>query len=216
MIQWLHALSKSWMATLLMGGLTLSFVVWGIADVFTGVSSAGVAQVGSTDIGQQEFQRLYRNFIRNQSQQMGTEISPDMAQKMGLPQVALQQLISRTALSNEAERLGLTTPDVELAQNVRSMSAFRGPLGTFDRATFIQTLQTAGYSEDQFLAEVRQDMTRDQLDQAVEANFLVPVTYAQALFQFLNEKRAADYVILTPDQVGQCGAALGCGAGRPM
>ena len=202
MIQWMHALSKSWMATLLMGGLTLSFVVWGIADVFTGVSSAGVAQVGSTDIGQQEFQRLYRNFLRNQSQQTGTEITPDMAQKMGLPQVALQQLISRAALSNEAERLGLTTPDAELVQNVRSMAAFRGALGTFDRPTFIQVLQTAGYSEDQFLAEVRQDMTRDQLNQAVEANFLVPVTYAQALFQFLNERRAADYVILSPDQAG--------------
>ena len=35
----------------------------------------------------------------------------------------------------------------------------------------------------------------------------MPSTYAQALFQFLNEKRAADYVILSPDQVGQCGAA---------
>ena len=43
MIQWMHALSKSWMATLLMGGLTLSFVVWGIADVFTGASTSSVA-----------------------------------------------------------------------------------------------------------------------------------------------------------------------------
>ncbi|HEX4026150.1 MAG TPA: SurA N-terminal domain-containing protein [Rhizomicrobium sp.] len=202
MIQWLHALSKSWMATLLMGGLTLSFLVWGIADVFTGVSSSGVASVGSTDIGRQEFQRLYRNFVRNQSQQMGTEITPDMAQKMGLPQVALQQLISRTALDNEAVRLGLTTPDAELAQNVRAMAAFRGPLGTFDRPTFMQALQTAQYSEDQFLAEVRQDLTRDQLTQAVEGNFVVPPTYAQALFQYLNEKRAVDYVILSPDQAG--------------
>jgi peptidyl-prolyl cis-trans isomerase D len=202
MIQWLHALSKSWMATLLMGGLTLSFVVWGIADVFTGVSSSGVASVGSTEIGQQEFQRLYRNFVRNQGQQMGAEITPDMAQKMGLPQVALQQLISRTALDNEAVRLGLTTPDAELAQNVRAMSAFRGPLGTFDRPTFMQALQTAQYSEDQFLAEVRQDLTRDQLTHAVEGNFVVPPTYAQALFQYLNEKRAADYVILSPDQAG--------------
>jgi len=202
MIQWLHALSKSWVATLLMGGLTLSFVVWGIADIFTGVSSAGVATVGSTEIGQQEFQRLYRNFLRGQSQQMGTEITPDMAQKMGLPQVALQQMISRTAVDNEAERLGLTTPDADLAQNVRSMSAFRGPLGTFDRPTFMQALQTAQYSEDQFLAEVRRDMTRDQLTQAVEANFMVPATYAQALFQFLNERRAVDYVILTPEQAG--------------
>ena len=202
MIQWMHTLSKSWMATLLMGALTLSFVAWGIADVFTGMASSDVATVGSTEIDQQEFTRLYKNFLRNQGQQMGIDITPDMAQKMGLPQVALQQLLSRTALDNEANRLGLTTPDAELAQNVRAMSAFRGTLGQFDRPTFLQALQTAGYSEDQFLAEVRQDLTRDQLSQAVEGNFLVPPSYAQALFQYLNERRAADYVILSPDEAG--------------
>jgi peptidyl-prolyl cis-trans isomerase D len=202
MIQWMHTLSKSWMATLLMGGLTLSFVVWGIADVFTGVSTAGVATVGSTEISQQEFQRLYQNFVRNQGQQMGMDITPDMAQKMGLPQVALQQLLSRTALDNEADRLGLTTPDADLAQYVRGMSAFRGPLGTFDRPTFVQAISNAHYTEDQFLAEVRQEMTRDQLGTAVEGNFIVPPTYAQALFSYINEKRAADYVILSPDQAG--------------
>src|SRR6185369_15354917 len=97
--------SKSWMATLLMGGLTLSFVVWGIADVFTsGLMGSSVATVGGTDIGQAEFQR-------NQGEQMGTEITPDMAQKMGLSQVALQQMVSRTALNNEAQKLGLTVSD---------------------------------------------------------------------------------------------------------
>jgi peptidyl-prolyl cis-trans isomerase D len=202
MIQWMHALSKSWVATLLMGALALSFVVWGIADVFTGISTSGVATVGSTEISAQEFQRAYRNFVRNQGQQMGTEITPDMAEKMGLGQVALQQMVSRTALNNEAQRLGLTTSDAAVAQSVRSMAPFRGTLGTFDRATFVQTVQTAGYTEDQFLGEVRQDMTRDQLTQAIEANFLVPPTYAQAIFQYINEKRAADYVILTPEQAG--------------
>jgi peptidyl-prolyl cis-trans isomerase D len=68
MIQWMHGLSKSWMATLLMGALTLSFVVWGIADVFTGTSTSAVASVGGTDIGPAEFQRAYRNFLRNESQ----------------------------------------------------------------------------------------------------------------------------------------------------
>jgi len=202
MIQWMHALSKSWVATLLMGGLTLSFVVWGIADVFTGGSTSAVASVGGTDIGAAEFQRSYKNFLRNQGRQMGMDITPDMAQKMGLPQVALQQMIGATALDNEAARLGLTTSDTALAQNVRAMTPFRGPLGTFDRATFLQAINNAGYSEDQFLDEVRREMTRDQLTQAVEANFVVPPTYAQALFQYINEKRAADYVVLTPQAAG--------------
>jgi len=202
MIQWMHTLSKSWMATLLMGGLTLSFVVWGIADVFTGVGSNAVATVGSADIGTTEFQRAYKNFVRNQGQQMGAEITPDMAQKMGLAQVALQQLVSRTALNNEADRLGLTTSDAAVAQNVRAMAPFRGTLGQFDRPTFVQAIQAAGYTEDQFIAEVREDMTRDQLTTAVESNFLIPPTYAQAIFQYINEKRAADYVIISPEQAG--------------
>ena len=36
MLQWMHRISTSWVASLFMGALALSFVVWGIADVFTG------------------------------------------------------------------------------------------------------------------------------------------------------------------------------------
>src|SRR6185437_2590940 len=122
MIQWMHALSKSWVATLLMGGLTLSFVVWGIADVFTGGSTTAVASVGGTEIDAQAFQRNYKNFIRNQGQRMGMEITPDMAQKMGLPQVALQQMLGSAAIDNEGTRLGLTTSDTAVAQYVRAMA----------------------------------------------------------------------------------------------
>ena len=202
MIQWMHRLSKSWVATLLMGGLALSFVVWGIADVFTGMGGDAVATVGATDIGQGDFQRSYRNFLRNQGQQMGAEITPDMAQKMGLGQVALQQMVSRAALDNEGSKLGLTTPDAEVAQEVRGMSVFRGPLGSFDRPTFLQAINNAGYSEDEFIAENRRDMTRNQLTRAIEGDFMIPPTYAQALFEFINERRAADYVIVSPDTAG--------------
>lgn len=202
MIQWMHHLSKSWVAVILMGMLGMSFVVWGIADVFTGGTSNAAITVGGTQIGQAEFQRVYRNFLRNQGQQMGTEITPDLAQKMGLGNVALQQLVSRTALNNEATRLGLVTSDTAVAQSVRDMAPFKSPTGTFDRQTFVQAISGAGYTESQFMEEVRQDMTRDQLTQSVESNFIIPPTYAQALFLYINEKRAADYVIVTPEAVG--------------
>src|SRR5581483_2058771 len=147
-------------------------------------------------------QRSYKNFVRNQGQRMGMELTPDMAQKMGLPQIALQQMVGATALDNEAARLGLTTSDTAVAQYVRAMSPFRGALGTFDRPTFLQAISNAGYNEDMFLDEVRHEMTRDQLTQAVEGNFVVPQTYAQALFQYIGEKRAADYIVLTPELAG--------------
>jgi peptidyl-prolyl cis-trans isomerase D len=192
MIQWMHRLSKSWMATLLMGGLSLSFVLWGIGDIFQGGSSSSVAVVGSTEISQAAFSRAYRNMVRNQGAQMGIEITPEKAQQMGLGQVALQQMVSRTALDNVARDLGLTTSDAEVAQDVRTMNAFRGASGQFDRATFQQAIQNAGYTEQQFLDEMREDKTRTQLTQAVESNFALPPAYAQGLFLYINERRAAD------------------------
>ncbi len=72
MIQWLSKLSRSWPAQIHMGALALSFIVWGIADVFTGGGSGtAVATVGSTEISAQDFSRDYRNLLRNQSQQSG-------------------------------------------------------------------------------------------------------------------------------------------------
>lgn len=37
----------------------------------------------------------------------------------------------------------------------------------------MQAIQGAGYTESQFMEEVRQDMTRDQLTQAVESDFVI-------------------------------------------
>jgi peptidyl-prolyl cis-trans isomerase D len=204
MIQWMHSFSKHWIVTLMMGALTLAFVVWGMGlEQFNIGGGGAVASVGGTEITPAEFQRTYRNFMRNQSQRMGSEITPEMAEKMGLGQVALQQMVGRAALNNEAQKLGLTTSDTALVGFVHSMEPFRGTLGQFDRQVFNQAINNAGYTEGQFLEEVREDMTRDQMTQALEANMVVPTGYAQTIFQYIGEKRAADYVLVTPEQAGQ-------------
>ena len=202
MIQWMHRLSQSWVATIFMGALALSFVVWGIADVFTGASSTAVATVGGTEIDSAVFARSYRNYVRNQSQQMGVEITPDMAEKMGLGQTALQGMVSRTALDNALSDMHLGTSDAALRDNVRSAPNFHGATGQFDHDTFLRAIQGAGYAEQDFLNEIRGNMTRDQLTGALEQGFQLPEGYAQALFQYVTEKRAANYVIVSPDSLG--------------
>jgi peptidyl-prolyl cis-trans isomerase D len=202
MIQWMHRLSKSWVASLMMGGLALSFVVWGIADVFTGQAAGALATVGSTEISSDSFARTYRNFLRNQGQQMGMDLTPELAQKMGFDRAALQQLIDRTALDNTVSRLDLTTTDAELAQQVRAQPVFKGATGDFDHNVFLQAVQGAGYSEQAFLEEMRADQARAQLTTAIETGFLLPDSYTQGLFRYVTEQRAVDYVIVSPEAMG--------------
>lgn len=203
MIQWLSGISRAWPAQILMAALALSFIVWGIADVFTGQSSStAVATVGSTEISAQDFSRDYRNLLRNQSQQSGIQITAEMAQRMNIGPAELQRTISRTALDNMAARMGLTTTDAQLSQEVRAMPNFKGASGNFDHTLFLQIVSNAGYSEQGFLEEMRADETRDQLTNAMEAGFRFPEGYAQAIFLYATENRAADYVIVSPDSLG--------------
>ncbi len=111
-------------------------------------------------------------------------------------------LISRTALDNMAVRLGLTTPDAQLAQEVRALPAFKGASGNFDHTLFLQIVSQAGYNEQGFLATMRGDQTRDQLTNALQTGFSLPTGYAQAIFLYATQTRAADYVIVSPDSLG--------------
>ncbi|HKD47818.1 MAG TPA: SurA N-terminal domain-containing protein [Rhizomicrobium sp.] len=196
-------LSRSWPAQLLMGALALSFIIWGIADVFTGqTSSTAVATVGPAEISAQDFTRDYRNVLRNQSQQSGVQITAEMAQRMGIGPSLLQQMISRAALDNKTAELKLTTPDAQLSQDVRAMPSFRGASGNFDHTQFLQIIAQAGYNERDFLELIRSDETRDQLTNAMGAGFRLPDGYAQAIFLYATEQRAADYVVVSPDSLG--------------
>jgi peptidyl-prolyl cis-trans isomerase D len=198
MLQQMRALSKSWVSTVFMGALALSFAVWGIADIFRGGSNDNdVVTVGPTAVSGPVFARDYRNFVRDQSAQLRRQITTDEARKMGLGQIALDRVINRAALDNIVHELGLAVSDADVSANIRTMGAFNGPLGTFDRATFERVMAQQGFSEDEFIAGIRGDMEREQLLGPVEAGFQVPLGYTRALFAYFTERRAVQYVVLS-------------------
>ena len=43
MLQQMRRLSKSWISSIFLGGLALSFGVWGIADIFRGNTDTSIA-----------------------------------------------------------------------------------------------------------------------------------------------------------------------------
>ena len=199
MLQQMRAFSKSWISSLFLGALALSFVAWGIGDIFRiGGNDNSVVTVGSDAIPAQVFSRDYRNFLRMQSQQMKRQITTDEARKMGLGQLALDRMINRTALDHVVDELHLTVGDADVSANVRTMSAFNGPLGTFDRQTFERVMAQQGYGEDEFIAGIRSDMQREQLLDPISIGFQIPLGYVRALFAFSTETRAAEYVVLSP------------------
>jgi peptidyl-prolyl cis-trans isomerase D len=202
MLQQMRAFSKGIISSIFMGALALSFVVWGIADIFRGNIDTNVLTVGSTAISADQYSRDYKNYLRNESQRTGQEVSAETARKTGMDKTALERIISRTAIDNLVDELGLTISDADVSAQVRSMQVFNGPLGTFDKATFDRALAGRGFTEDTFVAGIRGDMAREQLLGPIENGFEVPAGYAHALFAYSTERRAAEYILLTPQALG--------------
>ena len=190
MLQDMRKFTKSWIANLFLGVLTLSFVTWGIGDMFRGSSSTAVATVGGPSIEQTEFQRDYNNYLRRQSK----DLTPEQARRANLGSVMLQQSIAQVALDNLARELRMTVSDDAVSEQIRAVPDFAGVSGTFDRGVFQQRVQQIGYSEQGFIELMRRELTRRQLLQAAEGGFEVPVGYARALFAYYTEARAAEYV----------------------
>ena len=190
MLQQMRKFAKSWVSSIFLGVLALSFGVWGIADIFKGTVDTNVATVGGVKISQESYQREYQTMMRNQGARMGTTLTSDQARAMGLPQEVLQRMISRTAVDAIVQKLGLTATDKSVAEQVKTIPAFAGPTGSFDHATFLRAIQQSGFTEQSFIAAVRADTSRSQLLNATKDGLQMPAGYAQALFDYLNEVRA--------------------------
>jgi peptidyl-prolyl cis-trans isomerase D len=203
MLQQMRTFTKSWIANLFLGLIALSFVAWGIGDMFRTRVDTNVATVGSSEIPYDRFNRDYRNILRNQSQRAGHQITPEEARKSGMGQAFFDQEVSHLATDNLVDQLGLTVADDDVASAIHKIPAFNGPLGTFDHQTFVTKLQQIGYTEQEFLIAIRGDMAREQLQEPVEAGFSLPAGYAHALFTFASELRAAEYVTVSAQALGQ-------------
>jgi peptidyl-prolyl cis-trans isomerase D len=196
MLQEMRKYAKSTVASIFLGLLALSFGIWGIADIFHGSTETTVATVGDTKIPLDTYQREYQNFIRSSAQETGKQLTPEQARAQGVPDQVLQQLISRQAVDNIVGNFKLTASDDFVAREIKSIRAFAGPLGTFDHDTFQRAIQQSGFTEQSFIAAVRDDTAREQLLGATKNGIEIPPGYAQAIFDYLNEERAVQYVAL--------------------
>jgi peptidyl-prolyl cis-trans isomerase D len=204
MLQQLRVASKSWVASVIIGVLVLAFALWGVADIFTagGVDNV-VAKVGGTDISANDYDLQLKNQIRALSNQTQNQLTMEQAKAIGLDKNVLDQVIARAALDEQVKALGLTASQETIATQIRTNQNFRGADGSFDPNLFLRTLQDNGLSEQAFVAATGSDIAREQLLNAVTDGMVAPPGFSRLLYDFINEQRVADYLVVTPEEAGQ-------------
>ena len=192
--------STGWIAKILLAVLVLSFAVWGVADVFTGVGRGSLAKVGEQDIRVEDFQRQLQNEIQIISRQSGRRLTMDEARSAGLDNRVLAQLMAWAAVEQHAADLNLALSDETLIEQVKEDPAFKGPDNKFSSFNFENVLNQMGLSERGFLQLRRRDEMREQLTAAIINSVAVPDTMVDLVHSWREEKRVAEFFTIDQEK----------------
>ena len=206
MLNTMRKYAAGWVAQILLGLLVLSFAVWGIADVFTGVSNHSVARVGGTDISSVNYDRAYRRELQAMSQRVGQQITPDQAKMLGIPNQVLGRLVTEAALDDQAKNLNIGVSREMLIREIAEDPAFKGAGGTFDRNYFVSLLRNNGMTEDAYVLERRAQEKRQQIAESISGGATAPQALAKALHEYQTEQRDIRYIALPTSSVGEIAA----------
>jgi peptidyl-prolyl cis-trans isomerase D len=206
MLRGIHKATSTWVGkavmAVVMGGLIISFAIWGIGDIFRGFGLNSALKIGNTEISIEQFRQYYTDRLQQLSRQVGRPITPDQARATGLDRQVLSQLVAETTLDEQAKALRLGIGNAEIASRITNDPNFRGINGQFDRSRFVDIIRQSGFTEGRFVEEQRRVILRRHIALSVGGEFSVPVTAMTALNQYQNEKRAIEYLALGPAQAG--------------
>ncbi|WP_455372216.1 SurA N-terminal domain-containing protein [Limibacillus halophilus] len=175
--------------------LILSFAVWGIGDIFRGQGAdSRVATVGDEDISVQDFSRTLQQEVSRTQQLIGRQLDAQQIRDFGVAERALARLITQASITQLGHDLGMTVTDAQLQDSIQNDPGFKGPDGRFDPALLRQALYANNMSEQMFLANLRDSITRQQLLDASFAGLEAPEAVIEPLYTYENETRSARYV----------------------
>lgn len=193
--------TQGWIFKGLMGLLILSFLVWGIADVFRNFTDTAPAQIGDMKLSQEAFRQAYTERMRDMGRQIGRALTPDQARAMGLDRQILSEMFSEAALDQKAKKLGLNVGDETLVKKIEKMPEFAGPAG-FSHEYFLLVLRSNQMSEAQYIDNERRLMLRQQINHGVAGDITVPKVMSDAVRRYQSEERSIEFVTLGKNEAG--------------
>lgn len=180
---------RRWLMFFLIVLVFPSFVITGIYSYNQFISADdAVARVGDTPISQQEFDIAQRQQLERLRGMFGSDFDPKMFDTREARAATLDGLLSQRALELEAQREGVQVTAERVRQLIAAEPAFQQN-GRFDYERYKTLLQAQGYSEQGFESQVRQDLRRRALLQAVASSSVVPRAVTEHLRRLIDEER---------------------------
>ncbi|MBU1174027.1 MAG: SurA N-terminal domain-containing protein [Alphaproteobacteria bacterium] len=201
MLDSLRNFGSSILGKVMMAFLLVGLAGFGISGVLTSIGTNTIARVGDQEITVRDFQRAYNNQLNATANQIGAVPTSDQAMAMGIRGGVLNSLAANAALDSLGGRMGLGASDARLGEMLREDSSFAGTLGQFDRRSFQAALQSAGYTESEYVNMLRKAAGRQQIVSSTLAEISLPETALDIINRYSGDRRIVSYYVLRPQGI---------------
>ena len=157
-----------------------------------GSRASAIATVNGEEIPAGRFQRMQRNYLEYYRRTYRQDITPEMAERMGLTQQVLSDLVQEALVIQQAKREGIAVADEELRLRIQSISGFQED-GRFSRDRYLAQLKQARIEPGDFETEVRRDLVRQKMEALVKDGIKVSDVEVEQAYMTRFERVRADW-----------------------
>jgi len=198
MLESMRNQAQSWIAKIILGGIALSFALWGVGDYFMGSQIQTIAEVDGKPISDSVFYQSYERELNNYRAMLGKQFSKEMVEQLGLKEQVIQTLINRKLMLDEAARMGLAAPEAALMASVQANPAFQSANG-FDANRYKIMTRNMGFRTTRdYEDEQRVNLMIDALQKAVVNSGRISDNEIRSQFNRELQKRVLSAIIVDP------------------
>lgn len=194
MLHFLRRHSQSRVIQIIFFIIIAVFVLWGVGAVVNGGSPlTTVATVDGRPIEQIAVQRAEMNLTQAYRDAYKGNMSPELKKALNLRQRALDGLIDRLVLVNQAEHLGIKIDDQELRDAIVDSPSFQLG-GRFNKEHYMRLLRSAGLTPSDYETARRDDLAVQRLQAIIDDNVTVSDADVRDDILAHDEKRTLEFV----------------------
>lgn len=202
MLQSLRDNTKGLVAGILIGLLVIIFALSGAEALFSGdTTSRAVVTVSGEDITERDIARQIELQRRQIMSRYGDSVPSEFISDERLRPQAIESLIERSVLVQEAQNNGMAVSEETLNSIIREDEQFQGPDGNFDPNRYQQLLRSVGFTPASYKRTLREEVLLTQLRAGIAGSGFVTSAELEQLIGLSDQTRSFRYLTLNAEQV---------------
>ena len=182
----------------IIGLIIITFALFGLGSYLQDKSQAYAAVVNDVEITNRELQQVYQQQRAQMEQMMGDAFNPALIDEKMLKQRALNSLIQKQLLSQEAQAEGMSISDQLLAARIHTIPTLQVD-GEFSEQRYKDLLAQQGRVPAGFEMALRQDMQIEQLLAGLSNTTFVTRAELERSYRLQEQKRDLSYLVVASE-----------------